>query len=125
MASGDFLADQGLDDDFLGEAGADAQAGVANLADEIGLAAQEPDFLFFAKAEFAQAMGDVRGSGQLFDAHGHAGVDVGQGAQEGLGTLGVPLWRLLLVQYLHGWETRASETELQEHFFAMAGLDGA
>jgi hypothetical protein len=54
--SSDLLPGKGLDEDFIGQTSADAQAGVANLTDQVGLAAEELDFLFLAEAHFAQAM---------------------------------------------------------------------
>lgn len=67
---------QRFDDDLFGQTAADAQAGIANLADEIGLTAEEFDLLFFAKAHFAQAMGDFRSGRKLLDAHRDARLDL-------------------------------------------------
>jgi hypothetical protein len=71
---------EGLDHDQLCQLLADGEAGVADLADEIGLAGEEPDNLVFAKAEFAQAVLEFRSGAKLFDAHGHARFDTGQRA---------------------------------------------
>ena len=104
--SSDLLPGKGLDEDFIGQTSADAQAGVANLTDQVGLAAEELDFLFLAESHFAQAMSQLRRGGQLLDAHGHAGIDMAQRAQERLGTRWIPIvarrlrWRLRL---LHEW----------------------
>jgi hypothetical protein len=69
-----------LDHDQLGQLLADGEAGIANLADEIGLAGEKPDDLVFAKAEFAQTVLQFRGCTKLLDAHGHARFDTGEGA---------------------------------------------
>jgi hypothetical protein len=45
-----------LDENFFGKLRANAEADVANLADDVGLLGQETDFLFFAKAHLAKAM---------------------------------------------------------------------
>jgi hypothetical protein len=88
---GDFLLGERLDEDFFGQTGADAEAGVADLANDVGLAAEEFDFLFFAEAHFAEAMGDFRGGGKLLDAHGDASIDAAERAQERLGAVGLPV----------------------------------
>jgi hypothetical protein len=80
-----------LDQNFLSQAGADAEAGIANLANQAALAAEELYFLFFAKAHFAQAMGHFRRGGELLDAHGHARANVAQRAKEWLRTMSVIL----------------------------------
>jgi hypothetical protein len=59
---------------------ADGEPGIANLADEIGLACEEPDNLVFAKAKFAEAVLKFRGGTKLFDPHGYAGFDAGERA---------------------------------------------
>ena len=104
--SSDLLPGKGLDEDFIGQTSADAQAGVANLADQVALTAEELDFLFLAEAHLAQPMSQLRRGGQLLDAHGHAGIDMAQRAQERLRTRTIPVvarllrWRLRL---LHVW----------------------
>ncbi len=67
-----------FDQDELGQLLADGQAGVANLANEIGLAGEQVDDLFFAKADLAQSILDLGRGAQLLDAHGHAGSDAAQ-----------------------------------------------
>jgi len=69
-----------LDHDQLSQLLADGEAGIANLADEIGLAGEVPDNLVFAQAEFAQAVLQFRRGAKLFDADGNAGFDTGKGA---------------------------------------------
>jgi hypothetical protein len=81
---GDLLAGNLFDENFFGEPLANAKSGVADLADQAGLAAEELDFLFFAEAHFTEAMGDVGWSGKLFDAHIHARLDRAERAEERL-----------------------------------------
>jgi hypothetical protein len=69
-----------LDPDGLGEISADAEADVADLANDVGVAADELDLLIFAEAHFAEAMGDFRRGGQLFDANRHTSLDLIQRA---------------------------------------------
>src|SRR5215204_6094011 len=73
----------GFDEDGSGEFGADAEPGVAHLADEIGVAAHQPDLLLFAEAELPQAIRHIRGSGKMLDANGRAGLDLVQRAKLG------------------------------------------
>ena len=74
-----------LDPDQIRELGAEAEARVADLADEIGIAAQELDALFFAEAQFAQTRGNFGRSGELLDAHGIASLHLAQRAEQGGG----------------------------------------
>lgn len=69
--SGDLFSRERFDQDLFGQLGADPQAGVADLADEAALAAEEFDFLFFAETHFSQAVGDLRRGRKLLDADGH------------------------------------------------------
>lgn len=57
---------------------ANAEPRVTNLANNIGVAADETDFLVFAKTHFAQAAGDFGRSGNLFDANGHPSFDMAE-----------------------------------------------
>jgi hypothetical protein len=59
---------------------ADGEAGIADLADEIGLAGQQPDNLVFAKAKFAQAILEFRGSAKAFYANCYAGFNTSERA---------------------------------------------
>ena len=63
-----------LHPDQIGQLGTQAQARIADLADEIGIAAEQLDALLFAKAKFAQAFAHLRRRGQLFDADRNAGL---------------------------------------------------
>lgn len=74
---------QRLDQDRLRQFGADGQSRIADLADDIGLAGDELDDLFLAKADLAEAIPDFGRRGQLFDPHGHAGSDFAQRTNKG------------------------------------------
>jgi hypothetical protein len=74
-----------LDHDQLSQLLADGEAGIADLANEIGLAGEEPDNLVFAKAEFTEAVLQFRDSAKLFYAHGYTRFDTGQGANLAVG----------------------------------------
>ena len=71
----------------LGQFFADAQARIANLANNIGIARQQPDFLLFAKTKFAQAIGEIRGGGKALDADDRAGRDAAQRTKRRAGTI--------------------------------------
>ena len=75
---------QRLDQNLFRQSRADAEARVANLANQIGVPAQELDLLLFAKTHFAQAMCNFRCRGELFDPNGHARIDAAQWAEERL-----------------------------------------
>jgi len=70
-----------FDEDQLRQLLADGEAGIANLADEIGLAGEETDDLIFAKAELAQPVLKFGGGAKLFNTDCYAGLDTGQGAK--------------------------------------------
>jgi len=65
------LADR-FDHDQLSQLLADSQPRVADLADEIALAGDQPDDLIFAEANVPQPLLNFRRSAQLLDAHRHA-----------------------------------------------------
>jgi hypothetical protein len=66
---------QGLNHDHTSELLADSEAGIADLANETGLAGEEADDLVFAEAEFTQARLHFRGGAKLLDAHRHASLN--------------------------------------------------
>lgn len=68
------LGTDGLNHDGLGELLGDAEAGVADLTDEIGVAADEFDLLIFAKTHFAQTAADFGGGFQLLDTDSATGL---------------------------------------------------
>ena len=72
------LVGKRFDQDVLGEVFADAESGVAHLADDVGVRAEQADFSFFAKTQLSQAMGHLRGSLQLLDPDRRAGPDLGK-----------------------------------------------
>jgi hypothetical protein len=80
------LRGQGFDEDAFGQTFADAQAGVADLANNVGMTAKQFDFPVFAQAHFTEARADFRRSGELFDADDGAGFDPAEGANKRAGT---------------------------------------
>ena len=64
-----------FDQDCLGQLRADGHSGVADQADNIGLAGDELDDLLFAKTDFAQARRHFRRGAKLFDADFDTGFD--------------------------------------------------
>jgi hypothetical protein len=124
--SGDFLAGNLFDHDSFGQAPADAQAGVANLAYNAGLAAEELDFLFFAETHFAKAMGHLGRGGKLLDAHVHPGPHGAERTQERLGThfLNIVVWAMQLVHHAMLRETAAADKRRcagQTHLIVVIG----
>lgn len=69
-----------LDKDGFGELLADAQARIAHLADEIGLAAEKFDDLFLAQTHFAQSNPNFRGTGEVLDTNHCACLNAAQRA---------------------------------------------
>ena len=66
---------EGFDEDDFSQFLADGEAGIADLADIIGVAGEEPNYLVLAEADFAEAILHFRGSAELFDTDGDAGFD--------------------------------------------------
>ncbi len=66
---------QRFDLNALREFGAEGQARIAYLANDIGISAQKLNRLFFDKTEFSQTIAGVDGAVQSFDAHGGAGYN--------------------------------------------------
>lgn len=89
-----------LDEDGFGQFLAEADPRVADLADDVGLAAEQFDFLLLTQAHFTQAGDDFRRGGQLLDADDRAGLDLAQGANGWPGALAFKdfEWRL---RFLH------------------------
>ncbi len=65
---------KGFDEDGLGQVLAEGDAGIADLANQAGMTADEADALFLAQSHLAQAPDDVRLRGQLLDANHRARV---------------------------------------------------
>jgi hypothetical protein len=59
-----------LDDDFLSQWGANSEAHVADLTDDIAVLAEQSNTLLLAKTHFAQAMSDFGRCAKLFDPAG-------------------------------------------------------
>jgi len=72
----------GLKDGFHqndpGELFAESQARIADLADEIVAAGHQPDDLFLAKAQFAEAILHFRSGAQPLDPDRHAGLNMAE-----------------------------------------------
>jgi hypothetical protein len=81
------LARKRFDDNAFSESLTDAEASIADLANDAALTAEKLDLLLFAKSHLAKAMSYIRGRGQLLDANGDASVDLAQGAKERLRTI--------------------------------------
>ena len=73
-----------LNQNFVGQTGADANAHVADLANDGVFAADHFNFLLFAQAHFAQTLGQIIIACQLLDAHRGAVAQMAQRAQIGL-----------------------------------------
>jgi hypothetical protein len=56
----DRCGSKGFDQDSFGKLLAYGQAGITNLANEIGLAGEKPDDLVFAKSEFTEPILNLR-----------------------------------------------------------------
>src|SRR6266568_4833322 len=70
---------ESFDEDGFRQFFADAQAGIADLADEAGLAGEQLDFLLLAETHLAQPMRDILRGGKPFDAHHSPFGDMTQG----------------------------------------------
>ena len=69
---------KGLDHNQLSQLLADGEPGITNLANEIGLAGEEPNDLVFAKAKFSKPILKIRGGAKLFYADCDARLDAGE-----------------------------------------------
>lgn len=81
------MGGNGLDHDGFGQLLGDAQTGVADLADEIGVAADEPDALFLAEAHFPQPAADLGRRRKLLDANDRPGLHMAQWTGLSMGAL--------------------------------------
>jgi hypothetical protein len=77
---------KGLDEDGVGERLAESHAGVANLANDIVVAADQPDLRILDQAGFPQTVADFRPTGELLDAHAEAHRHTAQRAHRFAGT---------------------------------------
>jgi hypothetical protein len=97
MLSSSLSRDQFNPDDF-GELRADPEAGVANLANDVAVPADQANLLLLAKPKLAQTMIHLGAGGKLLDADGGAGADLAQrtkkrtGARPLGGGVGVESW---------------------------------
>jgi hypothetical protein len=65
-----------FDQDLLSKLCADAQPHIADLADDIRMLGQKPDFLLFAKTHLTKPMRDLGRGRKLLDANGSACANV-------------------------------------------------
>ena len=77
----------GFDQDCVCQFFADTEAGIADLADEIGVASEQLYLLFLTNAEFAKTRGDIGRGGKLLDTDDGAGLDAAQWANGRAGAL--------------------------------------
>ena len=66
----------------IAELCADTQSRVANQADQVRMAAQKRNLLFFSKTQLAKTIRDFRRRGQALDANRRASNNAAQGADE-------------------------------------------
>jgi hypothetical protein len=66
----------------LSQLGAQREAGVADDANDIRSAAQQPNDLFLAQADFAQSLSDIRRGAKLLYAYRHPGAHPIQRAKQ-------------------------------------------
>jgi len=104
-----------LNEDVFGQLRADAKACITNLANDVGLAAHQPNLLLFAKAQFAEAVADFWRSGKLLDTNGRAGDNTTQRAKERLSAASALATGYEPIHY--GPYVMFIETELQEAIF--------
>jgi hypothetical protein len=76
-----------LDENGVGEGFAQGDAGVANLANDIVMSADEPNLLIFNQAKFAQTVADSRLAGELFHANARTDLHVAQRTHRFAGAL--------------------------------------
>lgn len=69
----------GFHQDRFGDFRTEGQARIADHADDIGLCRKQSHDLIFTKSHLAQPIRYLRRSAELFDAHGHAGLNAVQG----------------------------------------------
>ena len=92
-----------MDENGLRQRFAQGDAGVANLANDIVVAADQPDLLILNQAKLAQTVTDFGPAGELFDADARADLHAAQGTHRLPGALAL--------QNLIGWR----------HFFVHGG----
>jgi hypothetical protein len=68
-------------ENFVRQLGTDAEARIANLTDDVDLAAYQANLLLFTEAHLPQALGDLRGRGKLLDTDSRPGNDAAQRAE--------------------------------------------
>jgi len=92
-----------FDQDRLGELFRDAQAGVADLANEARIPRQELNLLLLKNTQFAQAIGHLGVGDELFDTNSRSGLNLAQRANRRPGALAFQnLDRLLFLIFHRG-----------------------
>jgi hypothetical protein len=102
-----------LDQNLFGQLRADPQAHIANLANNVRLLGEQPDFLLFAKAHFPETMSDLWGRGKLLDPNRGASPHAAERANEWLRTFRIRFNLDGTVVHLRD-HRMLIETELQE-----------
>ena len=100
---------QGSHHDGGGKLLANAQARIADQADDIALVAQQFDLLLLAKAHFPEPSRHLRRGGKLLDANHSARPHPVERAERGLVALAL-LSRLRMNSFCHWGEARLIET---------------
>ena len=92
----------------LGQILTQRDAGIADLADQAGVAADQPDSLLLAQPHFPEASNDVWLCGELLDANHGAGLHMREWAR---GCLSATVRRagLGLVAFFHHGEANSGE----------------
>jgi hypothetical protein len=117
LAAGHLLPDW-LDHDEPGQPFADGKPGIADLADKIRLARQQPDNLVFTKADFAQSILNLGRGAELLDAHRYASPNPIQGANLTPGILPASGLKALCPVLVHGFLFSISRPPLP-HIFCL------
>ena len=94
-----------MDKDGVGERFAEGDAGVANLANDVVVAADEPDLLILNQAKFAQTVTDLGPAGEFFDAHAHADLHPAQRAHRFAGAMALQNLEGRWLLFVHGAAT--------------------
>jgi hypothetical protein len=93
------LSVERFDEDVLGQFRAEPEAGVADQANEIWMAAEQLDTLLLAKAQLAEPHRHFGRAIKPFDADGGAGDDAAQRTDERVGT--TALFRTCYDRFVH------------------------
>ncbi len=107
------LGGKRFDKNAFSELGAETETGVADQANEVGLACHELDLLIFAKTHFAQPGTNIRRPRKALDSHSGTGNYATKWTDKRM--LITPVSSPITCnQVFHCCETMGIETELQE-----------